>query len=70
MIKKCPRCGANHKKKGTYCSRSCANVRTHTQADKDIRRKKLLDYAVEIPTVMGEIEDYEMFDNFERIEKW
>ena len=37
MIKKCPRCGANHKKKGTYCSRSCANVRTHTQADKDIQ---------------------------------
>ena len=28
------------------------------------------DYAVEIPTVMGDIEDYEMFDNFERIEKW
>jgi len=104
MIKKCPRCGADHRKKGTYCSRSCANVRTHTQADKDIRRKKLLDYhktpesaatrekasrsriayntgqeynaipqedyAVEIPTVMGDIEDYEMFDNFERIEKW
>ena len=44
MIKKCPRCGKDHRKKGTYCSRSCANVRVHTQKDKDIRREKLLKY--------------------------
>ena len=26
-MKQCPRCGAQHKKLGTYCSRSCANSR-------------------------------------------
>ena len=68
MIKKCPRCQKDHRKKGTYCSRSCANVRTHTQADKDIRREKLLDYHKNMEYIL-EV-DTEMFDNFERIEKW
>ncbi len=104
MIKKCPRCGNDHRKKGTFCSRSCANVRVHSQKDKDIRREKLLkyhetpesaatrekasrsrtaynkgleynaipqeDYAVEVPEIRGDIEDYDMFDNYEKAEKW
>lgn len=42
--KKCPRCGVAHRKRGPYCSRSCGNVREHTEEDKEIRRKKLKDY--------------------------
>ena len=42
--KSCPRCGAKHTKRGPYCSRSCGNVREHTDEDKEIRRKKLLEY--------------------------
>ena len=42
--KTCPRCGTTHKKRGEYCSRSCGNVRVHTEEDKAIRSKKLLEY--------------------------
>jgi len=42
--KSCPRCGTTHKKRGPYCSMSCANVREHSDEDKDIRRKKLIEY--------------------------
>ena len=42
--KTCPRCGVTHKKRGPYCSMSCANVRVHTEEDKKIRQKKLLEY--------------------------
>jgi len=42
--KSCPRCGAKHTKKGPFCSRSCANVRQHSDEDKEIRRKKLIEY--------------------------
>ena len=104
ITKKCPRCGKDHPKKGTYCSRSCANVRVHTQKDKDIRREKLLKYhetpegaatrkkasksrtaynkgldyndvsqeefAVEVPEIRGDVGDYDLFDNYERAEKW
>ena len=33
-MKKCPRCSLNHNKKGLYCSRSCANARTHSEERK------------------------------------
>ena len=43
-LKNCPRCGTEHKKRGPYCSYSCANVRVHTEEDKAIRSQKLLEY--------------------------
>jgi hypothetical protein len=42
--KSCPRCGTAHTKRGPYCSRSCGNVREHTEEDKKVRRKKLIEY--------------------------
>ena len=42
--KTCPTCGTTHNKRGPYCSRSCGNIRVHTEEDKQIRRKKLLEY--------------------------
>ncbi len=42
--KTCPRCGTEHTKRGPYCSRSCGNVREHTEEDKAIRSQKLLEY--------------------------
>ena len=42
--KDCPRCGTTHTKRGLYCSRSCGNVREHTEEDKKVRRKKLIEY--------------------------
>lgn len=42
--KTCPRCGVTHKKRGPYCSRSCGNVREHTEEDKAIRSIKLNEY--------------------------
>ena len=40
----CPTCGVTHKKRGPYCSRSCGNIREHTEEDKQIRRQKLIEY--------------------------
>lgn len=42
--KTCPRCGVTHTKRGEYCSRSCGNVRVHSDEDKKIRQKKLTEY--------------------------
>ena len=42
--KTCPRCNTTHSKRGPYCSRSCGNVREHTEEDKAVRSQKLLDY--------------------------
>lgn len=42
--KTCPRCGTTHKKRGPYCSMSCANVRVHSEEDKKIRSQKLTEY--------------------------
>ena len=36
--KTCPRCNVKHTKRGPYCSRSCGNVREHTEEDKNARR--------------------------------
>ena len=38
------KCGKTHNKRGQYCSRSCGNIRVHTEEDKQIRRQKLLEY--------------------------
>ena len=43
-LKYCPRCGIQHKKRGPYCSRSCGNVREHTEDDKAVRSQKLTEY--------------------------
>lgn len=40
----CPTCGTKHTKRGPYCSRSCGNIRVHTEEDKQIRRQKLIEY--------------------------
>ncbi len=42
--KSCPTCGTLHRKKGLFCSRSCGNGRDHTEEDKKVRRKKLIEY--------------------------
>jgi uncharacterized Zn finger protein (UPF0148 family) len=42
--KTCPRCGTTHTKRGEYCSRSCGNVRVHSEEDKKIRSQKLIEY--------------------------
>ena len=42
--KTCPRCGVTHTKRGPYCSRSCGNVREHTEEDKAVRSVKLTEY--------------------------
>lgn len=33
-MKTCPKCNIEHNKPGTYCSRSCANTRVHTEESK------------------------------------
>ena len=43
-LKTCPRCGVQHQKRGPYCSRSCGNVREHTEDDKAVRSQKLTEY--------------------------
>ena len=43
-LKTCPRCGAQHQKRGPFCSRSCGNVREHTEDDKAVRSQKLTEY--------------------------
>ena len=44
-MKICPRCGKGFEgKRRNFCSRSCANVRVHTEEDKEVRRQKLLEY--------------------------
>jgi len=44
IVKTCSRCGVSHQKRGKYCSRSCGNVRVHTEEDKAIRSTKLFEY--------------------------
>jgi hypothetical protein len=44
-LKECPSCGAEHRKRGPYCSRSCGNKRTptdeHKQKIADANRKHM-----------------------------
>jgi len=41
-MKICPKCNSEHDKKGTFCSRKCANSRTFSQESKDKIKNKLL----------------------------
>ena len=44
-LKECPNCGLNHRKKGLYCSQSCANEsRTLTDATKAKISKSVNEY--------------------------
>lgn len=43
-LKKCPKCGTEHRKRGPFCSRSCGNAREHTAEDKKKRSQKLKEY--------------------------
>jgi endogenous inhibitor of DNA gyrase (YacG/DUF329 family) len=40
----CPTCKTTHIKRGPYCSRSCGNIRVHSEEDKAIRSQKLTEY--------------------------
>lgn len=40
-MKQCPKCGNTHSKKGTYCSRTCANTRVHSEETKEKLRNKM-----------------------------
>jgi endogenous inhibitor of DNA gyrase (YacG/DUF329 family) len=42
--KNCPTCKTTHIKRGPYCSRSCGNIRVHSEEDKAIRSQKLTEY--------------------------
>jgi len=42
MIKTCPKCDKEHDKNGKFCSRSCANSRTWTEADKKKKSDSVL----------------------------
>ncbi len=42
--KKCPRCGTKHTKPGTFCSRTCANVREHSEEDKQNKAESVARY--------------------------
>lgn len=44
MKKTCPKCKAKHEKKGTFCSRACANSRTWTDEDKQKKRESVNKY--------------------------
>jgi len=41
-MKICPKCNTEHKKPGTFCSRSCANSRTWSDADKEKKRISMI----------------------------
>jgi len=43
-MKDCPKCGVQHNKNGTYCSRQCANSRTWTDEINKRRSKSLEKY--------------------------
>ena len=42
--KTCPTCNKEHNKRGPYCSRSCGNIRQHSDEVKSILSKKLTEY--------------------------
>lgn len=46
LLKACPKCGIDHEKPGTYCSRSCANGRPGKRSDDFRKRMADLAYAV------------------------
>lgn len=45
ITKECEKCGKEFEtKNGRFCSISCSKSRTHTEEDKEVRRKKLEEY--------------------------
>lgn len=44
MMKNCPKCGTEHKKPGTFCSRACANSRQWTEEQKKVFSQKQKEY--------------------------
>ena len=44
MMKNCPKCGTEHKKPGTFCSRACANSRQWTEKHKKVFSEKQKEY--------------------------
>lgn len=44
MKKTCPKCGTEHSKPGTFCSRACANSRQWTEEHKKVFSEKQKEY--------------------------
>lgn len=44
MTKTCPKCGTEHKKRGAFCSRPCANSRQWTEEQKQVFSQKQKEY--------------------------
>jgi hypothetical protein len=44
-LKNCPKCGVEHRKRGQFCSQSCANQRAVSEEKKEVLRDRNLDYA-------------------------
>jgi hypothetical protein len=42
VVKNCPKCGSEHAKEGTFCSRTCANARVHSEETKKLIGSKLI----------------------------
>lgn len=53
-MKECPRCSTKHHKNGTYCSRSCANVRIHSEETKKKISESTIKYRLENPEIVEE----------------
>ena len=104
MIKKCPRCGKDHRKRALIVHALVLMLGCILKKIKTLGEKKLLKYhetpegaatrkkasksrnaynkgldynevsqeefAVEVPEIRGDVGDYDLFDNYERAEKW
>jgi len=44
-LKNCPKCGVEHRKRGQFCSQSCANQRAVSEEKKEVLRDRTLEYA-------------------------
>lgn len=44
-LKNCPKCGVEHRKRGAFCSQTCANQREASEEKKEVLREKQLEYA-------------------------
>ena len=53
-MKECPRCNTKHDKNGIYCSRSCANVRKHSDETKKKIRNSTIRFRLENPELVKE----------------
>lgn len=53
-MKECPRCHTKHDKNGIYCSRSCANVRIHSDETKKKISNSIIQYRLKNPEIVKE----------------